>query len=205
VLKSVLYLSLMGAIFVWHDWVWAVSVTSLRDSLWLVATIIAGCDLLVSFSRIYSSERIGGTLPCLFMLPRNIASISYAKIAGCLVGCVPILLMYGMIVVLLPDVPFRDDEFYEQVMPVCMVYLVLVHLTVFYSLIVSWGALPLAIGTMLLAGTCIVPTVAFAISAIYTSGQGPGGAFGPVLYTGVALSAVLQIGIAIRLNAVAAQ
>jgi hypothetical protein len=118
---------------------------------------------------------------------------------------VPIALMYGMIVVLLPDVPFQDDAFFEAVMPACMVFLVLVHLTVFYSLIVSWGALPLAIGTVLVAGSCVVPIVAFAVSAIYTSGQGPGGAFGPVLYTGVALSAALQIGIAIRLNAVAAQ
>jgi hypothetical protein len=66
-------------------------------------------------------------------------------------------------------------------------------------------AMPLALATMLVAGTCIFPILAAAVSAVSTSQQGDFAQLGPILYTGAVLSAVLQLLIAIQFRAAAAQ
>ena len=205
VVKTVLYLGLIAAIFWKSDWMWTLFYLSFRDAAWIAATAIVMAELLVCSTRIFRSERADGTLPCLLMLPRNMVSISYAKLCGCLVGSVPTMLMFAVLTTVIPDLPFNEDQFYKALLPLCMGFLVLVHLTVLYSLTVPWGALPLALVTVIVGGAIVVPIVAAAVATIYTAGHGPGGAFGPVLYAGLILSAALQVAIGIRLGAVAAQ
>jgi ABC-type transport system involved in multi-copper enzyme maturation permease subunit len=205
IFKSVLYVLLIAGLFRMYDWVWVLSYASFQEAAWFSAVLIAVAELLLCATRIFHSERAEGTLPCLLVLPRSLWSICYGKLTGCLLGSVPTILMFVALFVLLPDSMMREEDFFENFMPACMMFLVLLHLTVFYSLIVRWGALPLAMGTLLLGGTCIVPIVATAVATIYTAGEGPDGAFGPVLYTGCVLSGGLQVAIAVRLRAVAAQ
>ncbi|MBL8848303.1 MAG: ABC transporter permease [Planctomycetaceae bacterium] len=205
VVKSLLYLALLVALFWKDDWIWSLFQMSLKEMAWCVAAALAVAELLICGTKIFRSERADGTLPCLMMLPRNLVSISYAKLGGCLLGSAPTLLMFTVLVTVIPDTPFDQDEFFEGVVPICMGVLVLVHLTVLYSIIVPWGALPLALVTVLVGAAVIGPIVAAAVAAIYSAGHGSGGAFGPVLYAGLILSAALQVAIAIRLSTVAAQ
>lgn len=203
--KSILYAGLVAFVILRGDWVYAIYGYNVTNAAWSLAIVIAVSELLLCAARILHSERVEGTLPCLLTLPRSLASLSYAKLAGCLLGSVPTVLMIVALLVLFPIPSMTQADAFESVVPAAMLLLVLLHLTVLYSLLVRWGALPLAIGTLLVLGTCVVPIVAMAVAAIYTSGQGPGGAFGPVLYTGVAISVALQIAIAVRLRVVAAQ
>jgi hypothetical protein len=188
-----------------HDWLWAVTYMSLSETAWSLATLIAVAEALLYAARFYHMERTEGTLPTLLMLPNSLMSISYGKLAGCLLGSLPTVLMFVALFIFVPDPGIRETTVYQRIVPGCMLLLVLVHLTVFYSLIVRWGALPLALGTLLVGGSCIGPIVATAVATLYTSGQGVSSAFGPVLYAGLVVSAGLQIAIAVRLRTVAAQ
>lgn len=205
VAKTVLYLGLMALMIRQADVVWALYGVRLIDAVWLTAGVIATSELLLCATTILRSERVEGTLPCLLVLPRSLAGIVYAKLAGCLLGSLPTVLMCVALIVLFPETGIGDEVLFEQLVPAAMLLLVLLHLTTLYSLIVRWGALPLAVGTLLVLGSCIVPIVVTAVATIYTAGQGPGAAFGPVVYAGLAVSAALQLAIALRLQTVAAQ
>ena len=43
-------------------------------------------------------------------------------------------------------------------------FVVVLHLTALYSLIIRWGALPLALATLLVLGACLTPILAMALS-----------------------------------------
>lgn len=205
IVKTVLYLGLIAGMFWQYDWLWAFTYMSLSEAAWYLATLIAIAEALLYAARFYHVERTEGTLPTLFMLPSSLMSISYGKLAGCLLGSLPTVLMFVALVIFVPDPGIREKTVFQQIIPGCMLLLVLVHLTVLYSLIVRWGSLPLAVGTLLLGGSCIGPIVAAAVATIYTAGQGVASAFGPVLYAGLVVSGALQIAIAIRLRAIAGQ
>ena len=203
--KTVLYACLVVFVVLRGDWVYAIYGVNVTDAAWSLAIVIAVSELLLSAARILHNERVEGTLPCLLVLPRSLASISYAKLAGCLLGSVPTVVMIVVLYVLFPIRDMTHADFFDRAMPAAMLLLVLLHLTVLYSLIVRWGALPLAIGTLLVLSGCVGPILGMAVTAIHTSGYGPGGSFGPVLYTGIAISVALQIAIAVRLRFVAGQ
>lgn len=205
VAKTVVYVLMLVGVYWGYDWIWAIYYVPLISAIWFAATLIAVSELLLTASRLFHQERSEGTLACLFMLPRSLTAICYGKLAGCVLGSIPTIVMFVVLVVVLPDAPVGPQVFFQQVVPGMMGLLVLVHLTVLYSLIVRWGALPLAVGTLLLGGTCVVPIVAAAVATIYTSEQDVGGAFGPVVYAGLVLSGALQVAIGIRLRQVAAQ
>jgi hypothetical protein len=100
----------------------------------------------------------------------------------------------------------HSDWFLKQEFVAAVVIFVLVlHLTALYSLIVRWGALPLALATMVVAGTCLVPVVAAAVSAIALSRQAGYPEIAPILYTGGVLSGVLQFLIGVQFRSAAAR
>jgi len=205
VAKTAFYLGLIAAMFWQYEWLWVIYGVSLPEAAWFAAVLIAVSEALLYATRFYHQERTEGTLPTLFVLPKSLISISYAKLAGCLLGSLPTLLMFIALAVFVPGPTIQEATVFQRLIPGCMLLLVLVHLTVLYSLIVRWGALPLALGTLLLGGTCIVPIVAAAVATIYTAGQGVWSAFGPVVYIGIVVSGALQVAIGWRLRTVAAQ
>lgn len=203
--KTGLYMALIVALYSQYEFVWILFGT-LAEAAWLSAIVFAVVELLVLSTRTFHYERANGALPCLVVLPRSLISIGYAKLAGCLLGSLPTVLMFVVLVRIAPLPSLHEDEFFWGLVPAIVAFVVLLHLTVLYSLIVRWGALPLAIGTLVLGGTCVVSIVATAVATIYTAGGGgPATAFGPVVYTGCVLSAALQVAIGFRLRAVAAQ
>lgn len=204
--KTGFYVLLIGALYWQPDAVGALFGVSLPEAAWFSAVMIAIAELLLLSTRTFHYERAEGALPCLMVLPRSLPSIAYAKLAGCLLGSVPTLLMFIVLARIAPLDSMREEHFFEGVVPFIMAFVVLLHLTVLYSLIVRWGALPLAVGTFLVGGSCIIPFVAMAVATIYTAGKGgPETALGPVVYTGCVLSAALQAAIGVRLRIVAGQ
>jgi hypothetical protein len=146
-------------------------------------------------------------LPCLALLPRTSVSLGYAKLSGCLLGSVPtLLLLVGLDLVLPAGGRTIPDWCLEEAFVAGLVLFALVlQLTVLYSLIVRWGALPLALATLLVGGTCLVPFISAAVGAITTAGHSDLAEVAPILYTGGVLSALLQFLIALRFRAAAAQ
>jgi hypothetical protein len=205
--KVVLYPLLIGLLFWQADVVNVLFGVRPREAAWCAVVILIAAELLLYATRIFQQEKKWGTLPCLTLLPRSTVSLGYAKLAGCLLGSVPtIVLIVWLNATMPPPGTAHPDWFLKQEFVAAVVIFVLVlHLTALYSLMVRWGALPLALGTMAVAGTCLVPIVTLAVSAIALSRQAGYAEIAPILYTGGVLSGVLQFLIGVQFRSAAAR
>lgn len=161
-------------------------------------------------SRVFHDEWREHTLPLLMMLPIVTSRIVYTKLVGCLPALLPGLLW------LLVGCAFLSNPVEEVlktlILPsrwfAILIAGLLLTLTAFFSLVVRWGALPLALAVMLSAGAfggcCFSPMLSVFMSV---SGQSDSfeGAFLCVDIVVALLIAGLQFDIHRRLEIVAAQ
>jgi ABC-type transport system involved in multi-copper enzyme maturation permease subunit len=114
-------------------------------------------------SRLLHDEWREHTLPMLLMLPVPVHRILLLKLAGCVPALIPGLLC------LVISLFFWDGGleylwntlFLPSHWMFVIVFLLMLTLTMFFSLVVRWGALPLALAVMLFASTfagcCFIP------------------------------------------------
>ena len=165
---------------------------------------ILSLEVLVLASRFFQIERKSGTLPTLLMLPKTVTRISYAKIVGCLLSLAPTTIALLVTEQILWRQIGADRFVYtdRMVMLICGL-LLLSHLTVLCSVIVKWGALPLAIGLSLIAWTMFLPFIAVAMSLIRSANQGEVAEISPMIYATGILCAGIQIEISNRVRRLA--
>ena len=124
---------------------------------------------------IFHDEWRGRTLPLLAMLPLRPSTVIYSKIAGCLPALLPAMFWLLAGCVIWPD-GFREI-FQCLYLPsrwlYGLIWLLFLTLTAFFSLVVRWGALPLAISVMAfgasVASCCGSPLLA--VISISNSGE----------------------------------
>ncbi|QDU78781.1 ABC-2 family transporter protein [Polystyrenella longa] len=156
ILVGILFLIYMGNNFRWQ--------MEREDISWMLiafSLIVLGIELCIYAARIFQDEVRWQTLSVLVMLPQSIPQIAYQKIAGCLWGLVPILsfLLLGCALApenvfeFLENVFFDESGFFGIIMFLsgCVAFL---HLVVYLSLYVKWGALPVAIMLSMFYLTC---------------------------------------------------
>lgn len=206
-MKLIAYPLLLLVLYWQQAWIEVITDLEYSDAAWAAMSVVLGGELLLYATRIFRQERKWGTLPCLALLPRSLASIGYGKLIGCLLGSVPTVFVIGFLAWLDPLTVsnVNRSEFIPGVALVVVILLLVLQLTAYYSLAIPWGALPLALATMLVAGTCIFPVLAAAVSAVATAQQGDFAQLGPIVYTGAVLSAVLQLLIGLQFRAAAGQ
>jgi hypothetical protein len=154
-------------------------------------------------SRIFREEDQWKTLSGLVMLPRSIAAIAYPKIAGCLLALTPAVGYFCLGYFLNPRglTDFLNDALDEPgfwcMLISCFLFL---HLVAFLSLVIKWGALPLAFGLVYLFPS-------FCITAIASAGGAgePDGLFAVLSLLGLVAISILHVGIGERLRWVAAR
>ena len=91
------------------------------------------------------------TLSSVMTLPMSPARIIASKIAGCLLGLIPALCYFALGTMIYPEGFFEGLEELvtsEEGWFFTANFLLVVHLTAFYSLWVRWSSLPLAFGTV---------------------------------------------------------
>jgi len=128
----------------------------------MIGAIVLELSLLAS--SLFRGEVKDRTLPLLMMLPRTTGSIAYAKTGGALLSLGPAVGWFCVGAVLAPD-SFVDglELFFTYPSAVfawlyVLIFALFLYLTVYLSLVVKWGALPLAIGLLSLAfGCCLSP------------------------------------------------
>ncbi|MFM7161724.1 MAG: hypothetical protein ACKO3P_15320, partial [Planctomycetaceae bacterium] len=171
------YASLVGIVY-------AVGIGYLRQpfpavadlALLLMLVLVVGESCLYA-SRLLHDEWRDHTLPSLMILPVSPAQILSDKLLGCLPALIPSLL------VLVPTALLSDlgrDHLLQIWHPshvcVLLLFALLLTLTLFFSLVVRWGALPLAIAVMAVAGAmgscCVGP-----LMVMSRSGSGPGAGY----------------------------
>lgn len=183
--------------------------------------LILPLETLVLAARIYRSELKEKTWSTLYALPRSLAGVAYPKLAGCLLGLVPVTAYFVLGAVLdARDIGDFSHDLREQphriAVVVCFVchFLLFVHLTALFSIQTNgWIGVLLAL-TALFIGMWVQSACVYApllVLSLRGGGMGPGASG---LYEGIAFSfsaavllvmtAVSHYLIAVRLRTAAA-
>ncbi len=171
-----------------------------RDALLIVFAV----ETLLYAAQFLHSERKLGTLPTLLMLPLSVGQINYQKLFGCLIATIPTI-----VAVLVAEFLLKERAAGEQILRSKVVFVslcvlvVLCQLTVLCSLIAKWGALPLAIGIMLITGMLFAPFVAGAMTLISRANQGVLAELSPLIYSTAIISGAIQFEISRRTRLIA--
>ncbi len=145
----------------------------------LVADVMLGVIVLESglyASVLFHDEWRDRTLPLLTMLPIRLPTIMYSKIAGCAPALIPALFWLVAGCLIWPDglAELAKCLYLPSRWFYALVWLLFLTLTVFFSLVVRWGALPLALAVMaggsIVAGCCGFPIMG--LFAIVNQGNG---------------------------------
>jgi hypothetical protein len=172
----------------------------------MLVVILIESSLYVS--RIFHDEWRERTLPLLMMLPIATPRLVYSKVAGCLPALLPAI---GWLIVGCVILPNGAEEVAKTlIMPSRwfwgLIGVLLLTLTAFFSLVVRWGALPLALAVMLTGATfggCCFSPVAPILMSFGGNNEGIEGAFFCIDSVIVLLILGLQFDVHRRLEIVA--
>jgi ABC-type transport system involved in multi-copper enzyme maturation permease subunit len=131
-------------------------------------------------SVVFHDEWRDRTLPLLTMLPIRASRIVSAKIVGCAPALIPALLWLFAGCAIWPDGP---EQILKSLLPsrlfFGLVWLLFLTLTAFFSMVVRWGALPLAVAVMagggFVASCCGSPMIMLLTAVNRESGTSEGG------------------------------
>jgi len=170
----------------------------------LVATAVW---LALEAARIFKDEIRWKTLSSLVTLPISVRELAYRKVAGALVGTLPILTFFVVGLLLIPDQVgkffeelFREPFAFGMLIVAVLQYLLFLHLTAFLSLVIKRGALPLAIAIQYLGGSFSLGLV-----SVFLVAGGPGTFSFIVAIVCLVLITILHCAIGARLARAAAE
>jgi hypothetical protein len=204
-LKLVLYGALIASGVVFKDWAETNYGVKLPD---LIFGSICGVFLLecLSFSGTFlGNEYVGGTLPNLILMPQSVARIVVSKFLGGLISVLPTVIAIGVASRFLPPDTILFDWRTRDLVLVTS-YVLLLHLTAFYSIRVRRGAIAWAVGSLIIGGVIVVPLLEMVWMSLLPLGKKtvwrePGAEYwAPLTYITVLLSLALQVGIGVRLK-----
>ena len=113
--------------------------------------VALGLELAFMVGRVLRTETRWNTLQLLTMLPISTAKMFWSKFAGCLLGLVPAACFFALGALIAPDM---IGEFLEEALDewgfyyFIAQYVLFLHLVVYLSILVKWGAMPLAFGIL---------------------------------------------------------
>jgi ABC-type transport system involved in multi-copper enzyme maturation permease subunit len=207
VLKIVFYAAMIAAGVVFRKWAEKQYGVKLPDLVFGSLVAVFLLEVLAFSGSVLGSEYVGGTLPNLILLPQSVARIIASKFLGGLLSVLPTLLAAGAASLFLG----RDTILYDwgpRDLVLLSCYLLLLHLTMFYSIRVRRGAVAWAVGTLLIGMVIVVPVLEIVRVSLLPLGnktpwqQTPGAEYwAPLTYVTLLFCLALQVGIGVRLNA----
>ena len=172
-----------------------------------VSLVSTAVWLAIEASRMFHDEIRWKTLSSLVLLPISIRELAYRKVAGALLGTLPLLVFAAAGLLLVPDAlgSFLDDMSRTPVaLGVLIVgilqYLLFLHLTAFLSLVVKRGALPLAVAIQYVGGT-----LCLGFMSPFLGSSGPGSVLSASAIACLILTLLLHAAIGSRLMRAAAE
>jgi ABC-type transport system involved in multi-copper enzyme maturation permease subunit len=208
--RFVAYGALTMAIFWASDRYYSYSLVEASQGVAFVMLGVLVLESSLYVSRIFHDEWRDRTLPLLMMLPIATPRLVYSKVVGCLPALLPAIVWLALGCAIMPN--GLEEVFKTLVLPsrwfVALILLLFLTLTAFFSLVVKWGALPLALAVMLtgamFGGCCFTPVLGI-LASVGGQNQGMEGAFLCVDMVVALLIAGLQYDIHRRLEIVASQ
>ena len=174
-----------------------------------LATMAIAIVLELSFyaSRVFRDEVQWKTLPGIMMLPLSTARIAYSKIVGCLLGLLPALVFFLGVSLAHPQgIPVAAEILTSTEIWILIVQIVLfLHLATLLSLMVKWGALPLAVAVLVVIETLAAPFFFLPLIIIRETTGTDAATIAPIIYLGAIFAALFQFLIGRKLQTLAGE
>ncbi len=168
--------------------------------------VIIGGELMLSASRMFHEELKWGTLPSIASLPQSVVVTAYGKLLGCLLGIIPAAAVLGVVVLLVPPAKGTGDVWSEPGWWLLgMEFLLLLHLTALLSFTVKWGALALAVATLLVVNALLALPVSLVAASLLATFDERSSLISPIVYIGISFCVLLQAMIAFSVRHAAAR
>jgi ABC-type transport system involved in cytochrome c biogenesis permease component len=168
--RFVLYFAIIGGITWFVSWnnsrLDEFSLKLLGDTAMITMLCTAAVELGLIASRVFRDEVKSQTLPLLMMLPKSPARIAWSKAASAVPALTPTLCYFFLGALLDADAfatGFRDVVTSWHGWYTIVVFVLFLHLAAYLSLVVKWGALPLAIFIVFFCWMVLLP-IFFALS-----------------------------------------
>ncbi|HAH47361.1 hypothetical protein [Gimesia sp.] len=157
-------------------------------------------------SRIFREERIQKMIPLLSILPCSMLRIAYEKVGGILISLIPVSLTIALVLYILPEsISYLTTTGLYSLVPLMIIqFCVFLHLLAYYSLVVRWGSLAVALGTFIVVEACATPLLHL-FYFMFQNTIGEAGILLPAFYLSLICCFILQILIAGRLHQIAAE
>lgn len=215
IIKSFLYMSVILSVVAGgilldqnsdENFVFPFSWKQLMNACLFLMVIGSVIECTIYTSRIFREERKLKMLPLITILPHSLLRIVYEKIGGCMIALLPICMALGLLTLIAPDsvTNFFNSGFNSLFLLIVIQFVVFLHLLAYYSIIVRWGALAFAVGTIILVEACATPFLQI-IFVLFHIAFGETGIVLPVFYLSLLTCFILQILIANRLQQIAAE
>jgi ABC-type transport system involved in multi-copper enzyme maturation permease subunit len=179
------------------------------DTLIWISLLMTAIFLALDAARVFQEEIRWKTLSSLVTLPVSVPELAYRKVAGALAGTLPLLAATVLGMMLAPedvgsffDGVSKQPEEFGFLIVVILQFILFLHLTAFFSLVIKRGALALAIGVQYFGGSFLM---SFLGILLFSSG---GGSDGILIFTAViclVMTFVLHRAIGLRLARAAAE
>ncbi|MEZ5941063.1 MAG: ABC transporter permease subunit [Planctomycetaceae bacterium] len=203
VIKLFAFVVYASLVFWKPDWFKAMTFQDPLSCIESALYVVFGLELLFACSQLFHVEQKDGTLANLMMLPHSTASISYSKLAGCLLAMAPTLVAAIALTLSLHSWSEMSRWFLErETVTLLGTFLVLCHLSVLCSLYVKWGATALAVALLVVIGFVLAPVVGSMMLLIEEAEKSAMAQVAPLYYIVAAVCGATQVAILMRLEAV---
>lgn len=193
IFKLIGYPLLLLLMWRYEDPLWAMTHLYFPSLARRTLMIVLGSELIISASRMFHEEIKWGTLPSVASLPQPMLVTTFSKLVGCLLGLIPVVLVLGVVLLLVPPTSGKHDAWGEPGWWLLwMEFLVLVHLTTLLSLRVKWGALALAVTILLVINAFLFIPVSMVTLSLLETFNERSALISPIIYIGATLCLLLQ-------------
>lgn len=161
--KSLMYFALM-AIVLFSTYNDGMQVARVGPMLMLLYLFIMACEMSLLSGRFFKEEIQYNTWAGLYALPDPLYKVVGSKVLGCIFSLCPVFCFFAFAALFSGssgrDV-FADDILTYAFFCFCVVFLFFIHLIVYLSLVLRWGALPASIAITLMINIVHMMAAAF--------------------------------------------
>ncbi len=206
VAKTSFYAALIGGTLFFEAWLQKHYLTTPVEVLMGSLVVVFLLEILAFSGNFLGGELAEGTLPNLVLTPHSLSRITLSKFAGHLLSWTPTLAAIGVVTAIIwtRDSVLLSWEIPQMTLAACFV--LLLHLTAYFSLRVRRGAVAWAVVTLILGAVVVLPVLNMIRISLrdhstlvpgYIQPDGPE-FWAPLLYFSVMSCLGLQIAIGIQ-------
>jgi hypothetical protein len=132
------------------------------DFVFFTSSAFLVIDLISFAAKVFRSEINGKTLPVLMVLPHSVKRIFYMKVLSHIPALIPYCVCLVCCSIIYIDKLF-DSQFMSVFISFVFIFILYLHLVIFFSLYFRYGAFAIALVVLAIVGSCLIVPVMYGV------------------------------------------